>query len=134
MAVYLLAVTQDVGGIGYALLHSDDGVKISAIVEEEAVLYKNRSIQVFAKLAEKEGGDYFETTWTDFLDSLKQQVIELAEQIQQGQAQMVFNKLADIEYAEGRLALRVPEVLQQRKDYENLDSENLLSYFAGETE
>ena len=134
LAVYLLAVTEDVGGIGYALLHSDDGVKISAIVEEEAVLHKNRSIQVFAKLAEKEDGDYFETTWTDFLDSLKQQVIELAEQIQQGQAQMVFNKLADIDYAEGRLALRVPEVLQQRKDYENLDYENLLSDFSGETE
>ena len=134
LAVYLLAITQEVGGIGYALLHSDDGVKISAIVEEEAVLHNNRSVQVFAKLAAKEDGEYFETTWTDFLDSLKQQVIELAEQIQQGQAQMVFNKLADIEYAEGRLALRVPEVLQQRKNHENWNDENLVSDFAGETE
>lgn len=115
LAVYLWAVKQEVGGIGYALLHSDEGVKINAIVEEkEVLLEKSRSIQVFSKLAEKEGGDYFETTWADFLDHLKQQVLELAQQIQQGQAQMTFNKLQDMEYAAGKLALRLPEVLQQQ--------------------
>ncbi|BCN93890.1 hypothetical protein THMIRHAM_16750 [Thiomicrorhabdus immobilis] len=123
LAVYLEAISEDVAGIGYALLHSDDGVKISAIVEEEEVLFKQRSIQVFAKMAEKEGGDYYQTTWIDFLQSLKQQVRELASQIQQGQAQMSFNALADIDYAAGHLALRVPEVLQQRKDIENLYEE-----------
>lgn len=123
LAVYLEAITDDVAGIGYALLHSDDGVKINAIVEEETVLYKTPSIKVFAKMTEKEGGDYYETTWGDFLDSLKQQVTELARQIQQGMAQMTFNSLADIEYAEGRLALRIPEVLQQRKDAESLFEE-----------
>lgn len=123
LAVYLEAINEDVSGIGYALLHSDDGVKFSAVVEEEVVLYKQRSIQVFAKMAEKEGGDYYETTWIDFLESLKQQVVELATQIQQGQAQMTFESLNDIEYAAGHLALRVPEVLQQRKDTESLISE-----------
>ena len=121
LAVYLLAIKQGISGIGYALLHSDEGVKISAIVEhEEVLLSKSRSIQVFAKMAEKEGGDYFETTWPDFLDHLKQQVLELAQQIQQGQAQMTFKKPQDIEYAAGKLALRLPEVLQQRQDIESI--------------
>ncbi|WP_029408041.1 PD-(D/E)XK nuclease family protein [Thiomicrorhabdus sp. Milos-T2] len=123
LAVYLEAINEDVSGIGYALLHSDEGVKFSAVVEEEAVLYKQRSIKVFSNMANKEGGDYYETTWHEFLDSLKQQVVELATQIQQGQAQMSFASLNDIEYAAGHLALRVPEVLQQRKDTESLISE-----------
>lgn len=116
LAVYLHALEGDVSGIGYALLHSDDGVKISAVVEEEEVLLKSRSISVFAKMAEKEGCDYYEIHWTDFLDHLKQQVFDLAQEIQQGKAPMIFNKPADIQYAEGYLALRVPEVLQQRQD------------------
>ncbi|MDX1351847.1 MAG: PD-(D/E)XK nuclease family protein [Thiomicrorhabdus sp.] len=121
LAVYLLAIQQDIAGIGYALLHSDDGVKISAVVEQEEVLIsKSRTIQVFAKLAEKEGGDYYETTWNDFLDHLKQQVLELAQQIQQGQAQMTFTKPQDIEFAAGKLALRLPEVLQQRQDQQQI--------------
>jgi len=120
LAVYLMGVTKEVAGIGYALLHSDEGVKMSAVVEQDNVLYKNRTIQVFAKLSEKEGGDYYETTWDEFLDHLRQQVTELAEQIQQGNAEMTFNKLDDIQYAEGHLALRVPEVLQQRQDIQNL--------------
>lgn len=127
LAVYLLGVSENVGGIGYALLHSDDGAKLSAVVEDDDVfaLPKFRSIQVFSKLSEKEGGDYYETTWLDFLDHLKQQVIELASQIQQGKAQMTFAKLSDIQYAEGHLALRVPEVLQQHQAYENSFSQNL---------
>lgn len=124
LAVYLLAINKDIGGIGYALLHSDDGVKINAVVEEEAVLIaKYRSIQVFSKMAEKEGGDYFETTWPEFLDHLKQQVLELAQQIQQGQAQMTFNKPQDIEYAAGKLALRLPEVMQQRQELELMQND-----------
>ena len=122
LAVYLLAVQQDIGGIGYALLHSDDGVKISAVVEEEDVLLsKSRSIQVFAKMAEKEGGDYYDASWSDFLDHLKQQVLELAQQIQQGQAQMTFTSVQDIEYAAGKLALRLPEVLSQRQQTTSMD-------------
>lgn len=123
LAVYLLAVSEEVSGIGYALLHSDDGVKISAIVEDEEVLTKSRTVQVFAKLAEKEDGEYYQTTWNDFLEHLKQQVVELAQQIQQGQAEMLFENLQAIQYAEGYLALRVPEVLKQRQDMSTLLSE-----------
>ncbi len=113
LAVYLLAVEQQVAGIGYGLLHSDDGVKLSAVVEDEEVLNKARTIKVFAKLTEKEGGEFYQVSWHEFLDHLKTQVLELAEQVQQGQAQMSFESLADIQYANGYLALRVPEVLQQ---------------------
>jgi len=113
LAVYLLAVEKQVAGIGYAMLHSDDGVKINAVVEDEEVINKVRTIKVFSKLAEKEDGDYYQTSWNDFLDHLKQQVLELAQQVQLGHAPMTFEKLTDFQYAEGYLALRVPEVLQQ---------------------
>ena len=113
LAAYLHAITQDVSGIGYGILHSDDGVSISAIVEEADVLNKARTVQVFAKKAEKEGGEFFEVAWNDFLDHLKQQVQDLAVQIQRGEAPMVFEKEADIQYAYCKLALRLPEVKQQ---------------------
>ncbi len=119
LAVYLLAaeqMQQQVVGIGYGMLHSDDGVKINAVVEDEEVINKARTIKVFSKLAEKEDSDYYQTSWNDFLDHLKQQVLELAKQVQQGRAEMTFDKPADIQYAEGYLALRVPEVLQQRQE------------------
>ncbi len=113
LAAYLHAITQDVSGIGYGMLHSDDGVSISAIVEETDVLNKAHTVQVFAKKAEKEGGEFFDVAWNDFLDHLKQQVQILAEQIQQGQAPMVFEKETDIQYAHCKLALRLPEVKLQ---------------------
>lgn len=104
-------------GLGYGLLHSDDGVKISAIAEDDTVFdAKARSITVFSKLAEKEGGDYYEVAWPDFLDSLRQEVIDLARSIQQGVADMTFDKEIDIAYAAGRLALRLPEVKRQRDE------------------
>lgn len=127
LAVYLHAVNEAVSGIGYGLLHSDDGVKISAIVADEAVLQSARSIQVFAKMAEKEGGDYYETTWQHFLEHLRQQVLDLARQIQQGHAQMTFDQLADIQYANCLLALRLPEVAQQSSSvYASVAEEDLL--------
>ncbi|VAW49190.1 hypothetical protein MNBD_GAMMA04-396 [hydrothermal vent metagenome] len=52
-------------------------------------------------------------TWSDFLDPLKQQVLQLAEKIQQDQALMIFEKETDIQYAHCKLALRLPEVKQQ---------------------
>lgn len=104
-------------GLGYGLLHSDDGVKISAIAEDDTVFdAKARSITVFSKLAEKEGGDYYEVAWSDFLDSLRQEVVDLARSIQQGVADMTFDKDIDIAYAAGRLALRLPEVNRQRDE------------------
>ena len=123
LAVYLHGVSENVSGIGYGLLHSDDGVKISSIVADEGVLQKARSIQVFAKMAEKEGNDYYETTWEHFLDHLRQQVLDLAQQIQQGHASMVFDSPADIQYANCHLALRLPEVNQQLQNQLLLDEE-----------
>jgi len=116
LAVYLHAVSDEVSGIGYGLLHSDDGVKINAIVAEDDVLQKARSIQVFAKMAEKESHDYYETTWVHFLEHLRLQVLDLARQIQQGMAPMVFDKETDIQYAHCQLALRLPEVRRQQQN------------------
>ncbi len=116
LAVYLLALQDDIAGLGYGVLHSDDGVKISAMIQNFDVLAlpkASRSIKDFSKLSEKEGGDYFEVQWQDFLEDLKSQVWELAGQIQQGHAPMVFAKEGDIQYAHCKLALRLPEVKAQ---------------------
>jgi probable DNA repair protein len=114
LAVYLHAI-ESVSGIGYGLLHSDDGVNISAIVEEDDVLYKARSVQVFAKKAEKEGGEFYNVAWNDFLEHLREEVWILAEQIQLGEAPMVFEKETNIQYAHCKLALRLPEVKAQQE-------------------
>ena len=124
LAVYLHAVSDDVSGIGYGLLHSDDGVKISAIAAEDDVLLKARSIQVFAKMAEKEGHEFYETTWVHFLGHLRQQVSDLASDIQLGCAEMAFDKETDIQYANCKLALRLPEMKQQQRFTDEDDSEN----------
>lgn len=115
LAVYLHAVKEDVSGIGYGLLHSDDGVKISAIAAEEGVLLDARSVQLFAKMADKEGHEFYETTWQDLLGHLRQQVSDLANDIQLGGAQMAFDKETDIQYAHCLLALRLPEMKQQQR-------------------
>jgi len=118
LAVYLFTNDDAVSGLGYGLLHSDDGVKISAIAEDESVFdakYGDKlfSISAFSKLSEKEGGDFYEVAWTDFLASLRQEVLDLAASIQQGEADMTFDKSIDIAYAAGHLALRLPEVNRQ---------------------
>ncbi|MBN2864545.1 MAG: PD-(D/E)XK nuclease family protein [Thiotrichales bacterium] len=118
LAVYLFTSEDEVGGLGYGLLHSDDGVKISAIAEDESVFdakYGDKlfSISAFSKLSEKEGGDFYEVEWRDFLGSLCQEVLDLAASIQQGVADMTFDKPIDIAYAAGHLALRLPEVNRQ---------------------
>lgn len=119
LAVYLFAVEQDIAGIGYGLLHSDDGVNISAISEEKDMISSARTIQVFSRMAEKEGGDFYQVSWNDFLDHLKDQVLELAQQVREGRAEMRFAKPADIQYANGYLALRVPEVINQLDTFAN---------------
>lgn len=124
LAVYLHAVSDDVSGIGYGLLHSDDGVKISAIAAEDDVLLKARSIQVFAKMAEKESSEYYETTWVHFLGHLRQQVSDLASDIQLGCAEMAFDKESDIQYANCKLALRLPEMKQQQRFADEDDANN----------
>jgi probable DNA repair protein len=118
LAVYLHALNsldelRDIGGIGYGLLHSDDGVKLSALCESVDILPKSRAISVFSELADKENGDYYQVAWGDFLEALRQQVLDLALQIKQGSAPMQFERLDDVQYAHGRLALRLPEVTAQ---------------------
>ena len=125
LAVYLHAVSDEVSGIGYGLLHSDDGVKISAITADDEVLYKAPySIKVFSKMAEKEGHEYYETTWVHFLGHLRQQVSDLASDIQLGCAEMAFDKETDIQYANCKLALRLPEMKQQQRFTDEDDHNN----------
>lgn len=116
LAVYLNATQQEVAGIGYGLLHSDDGVKFSALVEDDTVIDNARSLKVYAAMAKKEESEYHEVNWPDFLQSLKQEVLELAQQIKEGNASMRFESDADIQYAAGYLALRVPEVKQKMRE------------------
>ncbi|MBF6058401.1 PD-(D/E)XK nuclease family protein [Thiomicrorhabdus heinhorstiae] len=125
LAVYLFAVPDDlpVAAIGYALLHSDDGVKLSALTEDDSVLPTSRSITLFSRLAEKEDGEFFDVRWEDFLQSLRNQVEDLAVGIRQGDARLRFRKLSDMDYAAGRLALRLPEALAQLEAYENGEDE-----------
>ncbi|BBP46574.1 ATP-dependent helicase [Thiosulfatimonas sediminis] len=109
----VMPLSEQICGIGYGLLHSDDGVSFSALVDTEAVLPKN-GVKVFSKLSENEKSEFFQVQWQDLLDGLKAEVVDLARQIQQGDARMQFAKLDDIQYASAYLALRVPEVLQQQ--------------------
>lgn len=116
LAVYLHALDTSVAGIGYGLLHSDDGVRLSALGETDEVfgeLSQQRSVQVFARLAENPKHELYDVHWEDLLESLKQAVANLAQSVQQGEAQMRFDKPADLAYAAGYLALRVPEVEAQ---------------------
>lgn len=113
LAVYLHAYHEAVAGLGYGILHSDDGVKFNTLISDEGVMLKDRSQQVFAKLAAKEGGDFDGMSWSDFLQALRDEVTKLATQIQQGQAEMTFRKETDLNYAASLLALRLPEVIAQ---------------------
>ena len=89
------------------------------------MLYKNPySIKVFAKMAEKEGHEFYETTWVHFLGHLRQQVSDLASDIQLGCAEMAFDKETDIQYANCKLALRLPEMKQQQRFTDEDDNNN----------
>lgn len=114
LAVYLHQVADDIAGLGYGLLHSDDGVKWS-LISETGELTNTRSEVNWDKQTEKWG----DMVWADYLQLLRDQVEALAREIQQGQASMRFNKVTDLQYAAGYLALRLPEVNQQLQ----LDSE-----------
>ncbi|QAB15803.1 PD-(D/E)XK nuclease family protein [Hydrogenovibrio thermophilus] len=113
LAVYLHAYRDAVAGLGYGILHSDDGVRFNTLVADDGVMLKDRSQLVFAKESGKEGGDYEGVTWTDFLNGLRDEVEALAESIQQGRAEMTFRDEKDLAYAAGALALRLPEVKSQ---------------------
>lgn len=125
LAVYLHAYHEAVAGLGYGILHSDDGVKFNTLISDEGVMLKDRSQQVFAKLAAKEGGDFDGMNWSDFLQALRDEVSELAAQIQQGQAEMTFRKETDLNYAASLLALRLPEVIAQMGEQGLMDEESV---------
>jgi probable DNA repair protein len=115
LAVYLHAFegkTSTVKGLGYGMIHSDTGIDFSVVAESEDFLpdaYKNKQVNNFAKLSAKEGSDYDGASWNDFIDHLKQAVWQLAEEVQQGRADLHYEKVDDLQYAASLLALRLPE-------------------------
>ncbi|BBN58961.1 PD-(D/E)XK nuclease family protein [Hydrogenovibrio marinus] len=115
LAVYLHAFkgeTSTVKGLGYGMIHSDTGIDFSVVAESEEFLpdlYKNKQANNFAKLSAKEGGDYDGASWDDFINHLKQAVWQLAEEVQQGRADLRYEKVDDLQYAASLLALRLPE-------------------------
>lgn len=126
LAIYLHAFDTDldlgqteVKGLGYGMIHSDDGVKFSVVAENDAFL-PNKKATNFEKLADKTGGDFEGATWNDFLTHLKESVFSLAESVQRGNAEMLFEKSADIQYAASLLALRLPEAEAFLSDVESL--------------
>lgn len=113
LAVYLQAFSlAEIAGLGYGILHSDDGVKLDVLVEEAEVLPECR--QVFSKLAEKADGDFEGQAWSDFLTELQAEVDSLARSLQQGDATMAFRDESVFDFAAGKLALRLPEVKWQQ--------------------
>jgi hypothetical protein len=72
------------------------------------------------KLSQK--GDWQDVPWVDFIDFLHQQVLHLAQALQQGEAAMRFDKEQDLMYSPSLLALRLPEVKAQRALFDD-DSE-----------
>lgn len=138
LAAYLFALDQlktlenalspenEVAGLGYGILHSDDGVKIQALIKEQGVVGENfaksRTLVDFSRESEKENSDFYQSQWPDLLQSLQSEVEALANEIRTGQAYMHFSKQQDLQYSSGILALRLPEVLQQQTDYELVTS------------
>ncbi|WP_019896084.1 PD-(D/E)XK nuclease family protein [Hydrogenovibrio halophilus] len=115
LAAYLYAV-DDVGALGYGILHSDDGVRVSALLADgEAIELTGRQIDVSAE-AKKDGRTDFDQAWYEALQTLKQQVWQLAEGIQQGDAAMCLmpgRSEKDLAYAAAQLAMRLPEARYQ---------------------
>lgn len=110
LAVYLQAVTAPIAGLGYGLLSSDKGVNWNLLSEQPDLVAKTG--KNWQKLSEK--GDWQDVPWVDFIDFLQQQVTQLAQALQQGEASMRFDKEQDLAYSPSLLALRLPEVKAQR--------------------
>ncbi len=89
LAVYLHADIDNVVGLGYGLINSDDGIKLS-------VLPKNKEIVV-------------QENWDETIHSLKQQVTNIVTGIKNGNAELSFQKEEQLKYAGCLLALRIPE-------------------------
>lgn len=114
LAVYLHAKVDDVAGLGYALIRSDDEVKFSSLSCEEHFKPTTDKNQLdFEKLAEKEKSVFYGMCWQEALDYLKQQVTDLANSIKEGNAELSYQKETDLQYAGCLLALRLPEAKEQ---------------------
>ena len=109
LAVYLHQVNDKLAGLGYGLLHSDRGVSWSMLTEQGQITAKND--KNWQKISEK--GEWEDWPWTAFIEHLRDEVTELARQIQQGEAPMRFENEADLAYAAALLALRLPEARLQ---------------------
>ncbi len=122
LAIYLYGVeslSHKVAGLGYAILHSDDGVKLNVIVDDNERLHEKKpkglSYVVFDDLAEKDNFEYKGWQWQDFLSQLKKEVEAIAIAVQKGEAAMLYADEKDLAYAGCKLALRLPEVKGQIK-------------------
>lgn len=107
----------EIAGLGYGLLHSDDGVKFQALMRDETALgehfAKLRSVILFEKQSQKEHSDFYQMSWSQMLQTLQLEVEDIAQAIQQAEAVMAFSKQTDLAYSPGILALRLPEVQAQ---------------------
>ncbi|UQB42672.1 PD-(D/E)XK nuclease family protein [Thiomicrospira microaerophila] len=117
LAVYLQAVSAPIAGLGYGLLSSDKGVNWNLLSEQPGLVAKTG--KNWQKLSEK--GDWQDVPWVDFIDFLQQQVNQLAQSLQQGDASMRFDKEQDLVYSPSLLALRLPEVKAQRANITDED-------------
>lgn len=120
LAIYLYGIenlNKAVAGLGYGILHSDDGCSFNVVLDDAERMQSKRikgfSNRNFELLREKQGFEYQGWQWADFLHQLKVEVAILAASVQKGEAQMRFDDEKDLTYAGCRLALRLPEVKSQ---------------------
>lgn len=123
LAIYLHQIADEIAGIGYGKLNSAEGLGWSFVTENGFVLRSDTKGET--NWSEKPPKGFEEVSWQEFLDSLKKQVVDLAEDIAKGNAQMKFNKQTDLQYAGGLLALRLPEVLAQQAQFDEAGFEEL---------
>lgn len=106
LAVYLHAPIQDVAGFGYGLIHSDDGVRLSMFSENNELINAQVKLE---KETENEKSIFYQCTWQETIDHLKQQITDLVVSIRVGNADLNYEKEDDLKYAGCLLALRLPE-------------------------
>ena len=109
LAVYLHAPIKDIAGLGYGLIHSDEGVKFSTLSRNDSFMIKDRSQLNFEKEMAKEKSVFYDIQWQNALDYLQQEVTGLVESIKNGNAELQYEKEVDLQYAGCLLALRLPE-------------------------
>jgi hypothetical protein len=102
----LHAPIQDVAGFGYGLIHSDDGVRLSMFSENNELINAQVKLE---KETENEKSIFYQCTWQETIDHLKQQITDLVVSIRVGNADLNYEKEDDLKYAGCLLALRLPE-------------------------